>query len=549
MKPFSSQRSLAVRWIAVLLAALTFSTSQAIQFSSVPSWIKVFVTGKLNETGYIDVDAAGNTYLWYKAKQDTDIYRLGRIAVNGDVIVSPYSSFSNTDVDSFTKQPLIAPDGYIYVVVYTTDGNYNRSTWIGKYDTRMNQIWNRTFHIANTNFELKGLDVDKLGNVYILLRRGPSDEVQELELVQLNASNALTNVKVNTELDPSNPAFHLGTTWVASGRDLSTAAIRNGWGVFDQASAARLGGESGPVEYTHDYVHNTNNGVSHQYLVNAAPGGNIFVVHNTFTFMNTLDPTSYGYTVSCFSGAPGLQWASPAFTGTADRAWSPGVGLPSDVALYTPVPGYAVQQLSKTGSQNWLRPINAISAEITFDPNCILTVTKNVDTDKITATCYSTDLLSTQWTTTYGGVPVDGTAVIYGDVPVFRNNALYIASMLMNSYGLDNIDVRRYVTVPALDSVAGNNGITSVKSGGTISVKVALTQAAATGGLLVNLKSSSPSLVFSNNTQAISVPVYAGSLYAYTTMHTVGTVTASTAVTITATQGTLTRTAALTVIP
>src|SRR5947209_1583000 len=96
---------------AATLAALAYMVcpASASTFSATQSWRAIFNTAKYNDWGNANVDAGGNTYLWYKAEEATDEYRLARISPTGNVYLGQYVSFPKNSVPSF---PICAPDNY-----------------------------------------------------------------------------------------------------------------------------------------------------------------------------------------------------------------------------------------------------------------------------------------------------------------------------------------------------------------------------------------------------------------------------------------------------
>jgi hypothetical protein len=528
-----SLRRLALKGLAVALASATFAVSHA-SFSAVVNWQRVFNTSNWDDEGSIDVDAGGNTYLWYKTVGATDQYRLSRISPTGAVYLGSYVSFAS---DSDQDGPYVAPDHYVYVGVHIFGANGKESFWIGKYGTGLNLIWSRTFTDPTLTWSQLTTDVDASGTVSIAFDHTTAPNAHELTMVQLSSGNALLSTVSNADIDPVE-AVHVYKSWDAAGKMNGPVAGRR-WGVYNQTTGADIGGQTMATTVVGTTTTTPIPGVY------PTPDGRILVVVDTRVTKPNTTPVETS-TLSLYSATAVHQWTTPTQSGQMIFPQTLGanqtiyvtsqLGTQNRIQLFTPA-----------GVQTAIK--NVPFEVFLVDPQGMFTYTNGDTSGVVSVSRYDLNVtIPAQWTYNYPASPDPGNQNSLSS-GIYRGGTLYLAVETFSTTTNYNVDVRRFIAGVTLASLAPSTVSTVKSGGGTIALKATLTGAAPAGGLLVTFSSPSPKLLFSNNTQTISVAIAAGSIYAIPTLHTSGTVSANTPVTVTATQNGVAKTTIVTITP
>jgi hypothetical protein len=499
VKPFSLARLTAlilVSFSAIFACATTYTETMA--------WQRLFNTAAYDDTGSIDVDAGGNTYLWYKAVEATDQYRLSRLSPTGAVYLSQYQTFDN---QSQNRGVLAAPDNYIYTGVVNVSGGLANYSRITKYGAGLNVIWTHDFSTSGAQSNLVCFDVDKLGTVYAVVTKSTSNS-SEVDFVRLSPSNTVLGSTSATDIIPF-IGTRVGNRWLLNGSPVGVDGAK--WAFYDETTAAETGGQSDT-----NMVDSTGMGQSiyYSYKTCVIPNtANVIVVRQQ-NIQTGITGFSYMYSVSEVENNGTVPWNSTGFEGIAGSAATNGENQP----VYLNVGGVHIQALLN-GNQQWEKdkPLSLFALDSTgfFDAY----PTDNFG-NSIVISRY--DLVGTEpplWKTTFSPVGFNNTFSSSPAQLVVRGNVLYALTELYDKNTGYDLDIRRFVSGPVLSTITPSTGGATVKAGGTITLKVSLNQAAGAGGIPVALTSSSSKLLFANNTQSLTLAIPNGSLYGFVTMH------------------------------
>jgi hypothetical protein len=493
------------------------------------------------------VDSTGNTYVWRIAytPYSSAVFHLTKFSPTGVSVDSAPVSFAQF---AALGPIVIGKDGFIYVGVNNRPGNQPPVAWLAKYDTNLHQVWNHTFSDGKDALVALSVDVSGLTHVVVGTYK-PSGS--SLQIIQLNAGGVQVAKVENTDIYPIR-ALRVNGDWIVTGQiSYNTDAE---WGVYRESDGANLGGQA--IHYQYGFE----TGISTLYDYAATvDSGDIFVALNIYSQTVYSSPGTRQFTLSRYSflNSPGIarKWLYGPFEGIfSDPAQLPVNGANQQIFALAqpetfmtntnpPCKMYLFNDSGITIAQHDV-PYQALS----LDANGYFSFGYDAPSDTVTVQRHDLNIAdSPLWSTTYGGDFTQNTgshSQVIGSS--YQGNALVVGAQIMNSStGLD-LDVRKYVFGPTLAVITAASQ--TVPSGGTDNLKVQLTAAAPSGGLAVHLVSNNAKLLFSNNSQTITVAIPAGSIFVNVPVHA-GTVTSNTTVLVQGDQNGVVKSAVLTVTP
>jgi hypothetical protein len=508
---YNISREINVKIVTIPLigAVLAIGTAQATPFSNVLAWERIYNTQAFDDSGVISMDAGSNCYLWYRAVETSNTpMRLSRISPTGSVYLSQYLTL---DLGSAPIQVMAAPDNYIYAGSDDILGMTPKFGRISKYGAGLNLIFNHDFSVTGDLVLLTAFDVDKVGNVSAVLEHQAAG-VPRSDFVQFNSSNVVTQNAFTASMIGFT-ANHVGSKWLLNGSKPNL--IDPMWGFFDQATGTASYSES----KTND-IHFTGPGTVYSYWVAPVPGTLNAVVVLQTTVTQDGNPTSISFNVREITPTGGVLWQSPTIDQAVLGVYPQGENKP----VYVACTGQLVEMTNGATQFSKAFP----SGTMFFDSTGFF----NVTTTPQSVTYARYDLNAdqpAQWiNVVYGNAALNSAkfagAVLRG--PVF----IGVANPYNASTGYD-LDLRRYISGPTLSTILADHGNT-VQSGNTGILKLSLTGVAPPGGLSITLTSNNPKLLFSNNTQTITVAIPNGSNALFVPVHALN-VASQTSVTVT----------------